>query len=325
VFGSTCSCGLVMMPSMRFIPTTPAWQFARRLLTFTIRVVKKFFGNKGLLLAGAVGYNTLLSFIPLLAVTLYVLSRFVDPLPMLAVVSAEIDLAIPGNTFELTEALRSFLDAADVIGPIGIVVLLFFSSLAFRMLEDAMAVIFQHHKAEAPRHPFISAMIPFAYVSVISLGIFALTVLTTTLEAASTHFAFAEVATDGAVAWLLRIANFAGFTILFASFYRVMPLSRVRYSLAMIGGIVAAGLWEIVRSILVYYFANISMVGVVYGSLTTVIIVLLSLEIAAVIVLLGAQVIAEIEISAEAGIPWYLEPQRVIHVVHHVPSEDEAA
>ena len=127
------------------------------------------------------------------------------------------------------------------------------------------------------------------------------------------------------MAWLLRIANYAGFTILFASFYRVMPVSRVRYSLAIIGGLVAATLWEIIRSILVYYFANLSMVGVVYGSLTTVIIVLLSLEIAAVILLLGAQVIAEIEISAEADVPWYREPQRVIHVVHHVPAEDQAA
>jgi len=192
-------------------------------------------------------------------------------------------------------------------------------------LEDAMGVIFQHHRSEAPRHPFISAMIPFAYVSVISLGIFALTVLTTTVEAASTHMAIAEVASDGVVAWLLRISNFAGFTILFASFYRVMPVSRVRYSLAMIGGLVAAGLWEIVRSILVYYFANISLVGVVYGSFTTVIIVLLSLEIAAVIVLLGAQVIAETESSGEAGVPWYVEPQRVVHVIHHVPSEEDQA
>ena len=35
--------------------------------------------------------------------------------------------------------------------------------------------------------------------------------------------------------------------------------------------------------------------GVVYGSLTTAIVVLLSLEIAAIVLLLGAQVIAEYE------------------------------
>ena len=44
-----------------------------------------------------------------------------------------------------------------------------------------------------------------------------------------------------------------------------------------------------------WYFASLSQVGVVYGSLTTAIVVLLSLEIAATLVLLGAQVISEFE------------------------------
>ena len=44
-----------------------------------------------------------------------------------------------------------------------------------------------------------------------------------------------------------------------------------------------------------WYFANLSMMNVVYGSLATAIIVLLTLEVAALILLLGAQVIAELE------------------------------
>ena len=46
---------------------------------------------------------------------------------------------------------------------------------------------------------------------------------------------------------------------------------------------------------LVWYFATLSQVTVVYGSLTTAIVVLLSLEIAATLLLFGAQVISEYE------------------------------
>ena len=46
---------------------------------------------------------------------------------------------------------------------------------------------------------------------------------------------------------------------------------------------------------LIWYFSTLSQVNVVYGSLTTAIVVLLSLEIAATLVLLGAQVIAQYE------------------------------
>jgi uncharacterized BrkB/YihY/UPF0761 family membrane protein len=61
------------------------------------------------------------------------------------------------------------------------------------------------------------------------------------------------------------------------------------------GGAAAALLWEITRHILVWYFATLSQVNVVYGSLTTAIAVLLSLEIAATLLLFGAQVISEYE------------------------------
>ena len=64
---------------------------------------------------------------------------------------------------------------------------------------------------------------------------------------------------------------------------------------ALVGGISAGILWEIMRHLLVWYFSSLSFVSVVYGSLATAIVVLISLEIAGMILLLGAQVIAEYE------------------------------
>ena len=55
------------------------------------------------------------------------------------------------------------------------------------------------------------------------------------------------------------------------------------------------------RHILVWYFDTLSQVGVVYGSLTTAIMVLLSLEIGATLLLLGAQVISEYERLGKLG------------------------
>jgi uncharacterized BrkB/YihY/UPF0761 family membrane protein len=69
----------------------------------------------------------------------------------------------------------------------------------------------------------------------------------------------------------------------------------IRYALA--GGVTAAVLWEIIRHILVWYYSTISLVNVIYGSLATAVVALLSIEIAVIILLLGAQVIAEFEHS----------------------------
>ena len=64
-------------------------------------------------------------------------------------------------------------------------------------------------------------------------------------------------------------------------------------------GASATVLWEITRHILAWYFTSLSYVNVVYGSFATVIVILLSLETGAVILLLGAQVIAEYEQLAQ--------------------------
>ena len=86
-----------------------------------------------------------------------------------------------------------------------------------------------------------------------------------------------------------------GEILLLSSIYLVMPVGRLSFRHALIGGATAAVLWEITRHILVWYYTSMSQIQVVYGSLTTSIAVLLSVEIGALVFLFGAQVIAEYE------------------------------
>ena len=61
----------------------------------------------------------------------------------LSIVEAELLLITgPDQAAELSGAFTTFLDNRELVGGIGFGVLIFFSSLAFRMLEDAFAVIF---------------------------------------------------------------------------------------------------------------------------------------------------------------------------------------
>ena len=91
------------------------------------------------------------------------------------------------------------------------------------------------------------------------------------------------------------IRGIIGETLLLTSLYLVMPVGRLKLRHALIGGITAVVLWEITRHILVWYFSTLSLVNVVYGTFATAIIILITLEAAATILLIGAQVIAEYE------------------------------
>ncbi len=83
--------------------------------------------------------------------------------------------------------------------------------------------------------------------------------------------------------------------LLLTALYLIMPVGHIAIRHALVGGFVAALLWELTRHLLVWYFNTLSLVNIVYGSLATSVVVLLSFEAAAIILLFGAQVIAEFE------------------------------
>ena len=95
----------------------------------------------------------------------------------------------------------------------------------------------------------------------------------------------------------MYLLGFVGEVFVLTSIYLVMPVGRLSLGHALFGAVVAAVLWELTRHVLLWYFGTLSQISTVYGSLTTAIAVLLSLELAATLLLLGAQVIAEIERS----------------------------
>jgi YihY family inner membrane protein len=281
------------------------------LLGFSGRVVRHFSRNRGLLLAGGVGYNILLSIIPLFALLAVTLSQIVSEERLLEVIALQARLLTPGNSELIVDTLRSFLEQRKMIGWIGFGVMLFFSSLAFRMLDDAFAIIFQRHRRSTSRRLWVAALLPYVYVAVLGVALFGLTGLVALfnfmgrvdLSLLGVHLPLSAAAVFG-----LWASTFIGVALLFASVYKVLPVVPICTRRAFAGGLVAAALWEVIRLGLVWWFAKVSMVNVVYGSLGTVVILLLYLEAAAAILLLGAQVIAELERSAEAGLPWHQDP-----------------
>lgn len=286
---------------------------AGRLWRFGVRVVKSFLDNQGVLLAGSIAYNGLLSAIPLFAVLVMALSFFIDEALLLQTIAVEVELIIPTYADEFLTTIETLLEARSLISGVGILVLLFFSSIAFRMLEEAIANIFHVPDHVEDRSFWMSALIPYVYMVVIGIAIVAVTTASAVLEGfgeRTVQFVGFELAIDNLPTVILYVSGFVGLVAMFASIYKVLPVIRVSTRRALVGGLVAALLWEVVRRILVWYFASISLVNIIYGSLATVIVVLLSMEVGAIIVLLGGQVIAELERSAAHDIPWYQVPDQ---------------
>ena len=269
---------------------------------FLWRVLIGFKRNQGLLLAGAVAYYTLLSVIPMLALILVGLSHFIEEEQLYSTILSNLKLVIPAYAESVSDQVWGFLARRQLVGIVGILFMLFFSSMAFTVLESAMAVIFSHRSRKHRRHFLISAIIPYAYIFLLGIGVLVITIVAGAMGALSDKHLILlgrDLSLAGTSRLILYLSGMAGMVIMLTSLYLVMPLGHIPVRYALAGGVTAAVLWEIIRHILVWYYSTISLVNVIYGSLATAVVALLSIEIAVIILLLGAQVIAEFEHSID--------------------------
>jgi membrane protein len=269
-----------------------------RFFSFLLRVLRSFKRNKGLLLSSAVAYNTLLSIVSMSILALVVLSNFVEGERLIHTLTTYLEMVIPGYAATLTEQVRVFLEHRRVIGITGFLVMLFFSSIAFSMLKNAMSVIFSQRVGIQRRNFFVSAIIPYMYILLMGLGIVLVSFIAGALEILEKKEVLLfgwGVSLEGTSRVPLCVLGIVGEALMLTSIYLVMPVVRITFRHALMGGTTATILWEITRRMLVWYYAHLSLVNLIYGSIATVVVALLSVEAVALILLLGAQVIAELE------------------------------
>jgi membrane protein len=254
-----------------------------------LRVGRGFMRNEGMVLANAIAYDGLLSVVPLLLLATALFARLVDRARFLHVVRQEVLAIVPQeNAAPFIAALDGLLEAPSATSVLGLLTLLLFSTMAFRTLQRAMARIFRHRHGEPLTRSLIaSTAVAIAYV--LAIGLVSALQALALVRIERVPWLAARVP-----AWTEAFATL-GLASLLASFYLLLPVGRGNVRAALTGATLAALAWRVVQACLVLYLHYIARINVIYGSLSALVVVLLSFEIMAVITLLGAQLTAELE------------------------------
>jgi membrane protein len=263
---------------------------------FCLGVLRAFRDNQVVLLAGALAYYLLLSFVPLLILMWIALSKFVDQQALLATLGEYLERIVPGQSAAVLDELYRFSSHSGAISWMLLGTLIFFSSLAFSVLEKSMSVIFLHRIEPLRRHFAVSAIIPYCYIVLLALGLLLMTLISGALQAIGAEHidAFGHVwSLKGVTGGLVYLLGVVAEVILLASLYVIMPVGRQTWRHALVGASAATLAWELIRHLLIWYFQTRTQVGLVYGSLTSAIVILTGFEIFSILLLFGAQVIAE--------------------------------
>src|SRR5258708_9782174 len=203
--------------------------------TFAIQTLKGFRANQGLLLAGAVAYYALLSIVPLLILIVIGLSYVIDEAELLDTLGRYLEWLIRGQSRLIMAELTNFLDHRDVIGWVLLATMIFCSSLAFTVLENAMSVIFIHRVAIRRRHFLV--LLPYCYILFLGVGVLLVTLVSGSLRAMgeeSVDFLGRNWSLGGVSGVLLYLLGFCGEIFVLTSVYLVMPVGRLSLRHALI-------------------------------------------------------------------------------------------
>ncbi|MFP4155257.1 MAG: YhjD/YihY/BrkB family envelope integrity protein [Halothiobacillaceae bacterium] len=236
--------------------------------------------------AMSLAYVTLLSLVPLLAVTFSVLKAF-GAHNMIEPTLATLLEPLGEKGPEVTMMVTGFVDSISVgvLGAVGVAVLFYTVFNLIRKIERVFNLIW--HVEENRPTPVRFA----SYISVILVGpvlLLAAGALTTSLLTTPLIQNLREIALFGQViAWLTSLAPVLIITVALGFIYVLIPNTRVKPAAAVVGALVAGLLWHLVGwgfAALVSGSANYS---AIYSAFASLVLFMIWLQIAWMIVLLG--------------------------------------
>ena len=234
-------------------------------------------------------YTTLLSLVPLLAITFSVLKGFgvhnqIEPFLM----GVLAPLGDQGS--EIAARVIGFVDnmQVGVLGSVGLVMLIYTVVSLIQKVEMAFNSVWN----VAQTRPLAARF--SGYISILVLGpilVFSSLGISATVSSSSAMSAVAAIPGVGFVLHELgRLIPYAIIITAFTLLYKFLPNTRVHWLSAAVGGVIAGFLWESVGWAFAAYVVKSNNYSAVYSAFATLILFMIWLYVAWLILLAGCSV-----------------------------------
>ena len=266
--------------------STRQQRHARTLWSALTCVYSEFGRDNGPLMAAAVAFYGLLSFVPLVLVAVWALATWQgDSALAQDRVFSFLDQMLPVERDALRTLVRDLLEQRGTIGLTGLLGLLLTSIGGFSTLESAINVIWS-----TPRRNVLMNKV-FALAMLLLLGAL---MLASILISAAVQWAGALPF----LGWLNRpeVVALLGPTIsiglsatVFILVYKWFPNRPIRWRPAVISGLIVAVLWEATKTLYAYYALKFANFGAAYGAMGGFVGLILWIYYSSALLLLGAE------------------------------------
>lgn len=252
-------------------------------------IIKGFSEEQLILRAMSLVYTTLLSFVPLLAVSFSVLKAFGVHTRFMIFLYYFLE-PLGESGVDLSMKIIGFVENVriSVLGSLGLSALVYTVISTVQKIEGALNYIWQLKGTRGFSQRFSN------YMSVLLVGpvlIFSALGITTTLMSSTVVKKLMALQMLGPVIYMItRLAPYLLIATAFTLIYMLLPNTRVRFRSALAGGIAAALLWQTISWIFTSFVASSAQYSAIYSGFATLILFLIWLYWNFLTLLIGARV-----------------------------------
>ncbi len=266
----------------------------RFLPTLIIRTVKELGDDDATHMAAGVAYYALFSLFPLLLGIIAIIGMASESASTRQRILEWTSESFPGAGDLISDNIVASIEASGSLGAISIIGLIWAGSAIFGAITKAVNRAWD---IEEDR-PFVKNKIMQLTMAVGVAILFALALASASIAQASGRFgdtkAFLLGHADHVPGLVLfRLLSFIANLAIFLTLYKVIPNTKTHWRYIWPGALAAALLFEGGKYLFVFYLDNFATLSAVYGSIGSVIVLLLWAYVSAFILILGAELSSE--------------------------------
>ena len=259
-------------------------------LRYLYALIRDFFSGQLTLRAMSLVYTTLLSVVPLLAISFALLTAFNFHLRLEDMMVPFLEpLGGEQRAREIVDKIIGFVDntRSGALGTVGLVFFLYTVLSMIQKIEEAFNYVWQVSKPRSLGRRFSE------YLSVLLVGPALMVTAITLLGSMQNHAlvqALSQVQPFGhAIVLIGTMMPYIVVITVFTFLYMFIPNTRVRFSAALFGGVTAGFLWGATGAFFATFVANSARNNQIYAGFAIGIVALIWLYLNWLILLIGAQ------------------------------------
>ena len=253
------------------------------------QALKKFNDDNGFFLSAGIAFNLLINLIPFILLLLALVGTYLyNDQEVLNYIHAYFRDVAPALDPKVTSNLMEVIQNRQIVGILGFVGLLWFSTWVFSSLRIAFHIVFRIEKSRRMLRGIAVDLLMILLVGILLLVSMILSSVVIFLQG---YPGWIPLAIGPTIQWILKyLLPFFLTGGMFFLIYKIIPDKEVHFASALQAALFAGLLWELAKHLFGWYVIHLAEYSIVYGSLSTLVVFVLWVYYSSTILVVGGEV-----------------------------------